>query len=454
MANQKTQFYCTNCGEVVDKWQGQCPACKEWDTFREEIIQLASRKNMVKDIIMSGETNILNDISISDDDRILTGLLELNRVFGGGIVRGSVTLIGGEPGAGKSTLLLQVCGSIENKLRVIYFSGEESLKQIKLRADRLSVSGDNIEIANETDIESIVSIITKKRPDLVVIDSIQTMNYASLPSSPGSVAQVRECSAILLNTAKETGTAVLMIGHVNKEGSIAGPKVMEHIVDTVLYFEGDRLLSHRVLRSSKNRFGSTNEIALFEMTERGLESIVNPSAALLEGRESSVSGSCVTCIMEGTRPILTEVQSLAVKTSFAAPRRTTAGYDYNRLNLILAVLERRAGYYISNLDVYVNIAGGLEIDEPAGDLAIACSIVSSILNRPIPYDCIVFGEVGLGGEVRPVKNPEARLSEAYNLGFTKFLLPYGNLSRIESMNKIVLLPIRNVSEIARKLEID
>ena len=448
MANTKTAYFCTNCGEVTTKWFGQCPSCNEWDTLEEETVIIPSGKTSKANNIFEVNSHTLSQISVSDEDRFSCGIKELDRVLGGGIVRGSVVLIGGEPGAGKSTLLLQVCGSISKNLNVIYFSGEESLRQIKLRADRLEVIGSNIEIANETNIETIVSTIARLKPDLVIIDSIQTMNYNSLPSSPGSVTQVRECASLLLNTAKDIGTSILMIGHVNKEGAIAGPKVMEHIVDAVLYFEGDKLLSHRILRSSKNRYGSTNEIGLFEMTGNGLQVILNPSAALLEGRESDISGSCVTCIMEGTRPILSEVQSLVTKTSFSAPRRTTTGFDYNRVSLLIAVLEKRAGYFLSNLDVYINVVGGLEIDEPAADLAVALSMVSSTINKHLPYDCVAFGEIGLGGEIRSVRNPETRLIEALNLGFKKCFMPSSNIENLSQDYGIKLIPAKSVKDIA------
>lgn len=448
MATTKYAYFCTNCGEVTTKWQGQCPSCNEWNTLVEEIIEVPSNKGNSSVTRSEFNSKSLDQIDISDEDRFSTGIKELDRVFGGGIVKGSVSLVGGEPGAGKSTLLLQVCGSVDNNISVMYFSGEESLRQIKLRANRLSVSRDNIEIANETNIENIINTISRRKPDLVIIDSIQTMNFSSLPSSPGSVTQVRECSAMLLRVAKETGTSILMIGHVNKEGSIAGPKVMEHIVDAVYYFEGDKLLSHRILRSSKNRFGSTNEIGLFEMTERGLITITNPSEALLQGREGNISGSCVTCIMEGTRPILSEVQSLVTKTSFTVPRRTTTGFDYNRVNLLIAVLEKRSGYSLSNLDVYINVVGGLEIDEPAGDLAVAVSMVSSMLNKVVPYDCIAFGEIGLGGEIRPVRNPEQRLAEAYTLGFKKCLIPRSNESKLSNTYNMTIIPAKDVRDIS------
>ena len=452
MAKPKTVYVCNNCGESTGKWFGQCPGCGEWNTLSEEIyVRRAGPKvsgNAVSDIGVAK----LSAVDTEEEERFSTGIRELDRVLGGGVVKGSAVLVGGEPGAGKSTLLLQVCGNLEYSDRVLYFSGEESKRQIKLRADRLEIIGENIDIANETDVENIIAAIVKRKPALVVVDSIQTMSYAALSSSPGSVTQVRECASMLLRAAKDHDTAVFIVGHVNKDGAIAGPKVMEHIVDAVLYFEGDKNLAYRILRSAKNRFGSTNELGMFEMTEKGLFAIANPSAALLDGRVMGVSGNCVTSVIEGTRPLLSEIQSLATKTAFGTPRRTTAGFDYNRANLLLAVLEKRAGYFLSNLDVYINVVGGLQLDEPAADLAVAGSIVSSLLNRPITDDCVVFGEIGLGGEVRPVRNAEARLYEAYNLGFSRCLLPKTNAERLENFFGLEIIPAGNVADLKRILQ--
>ncbi len=456
MAKTKTVYICNNCGESFGKWFGQCPGCGEWNTLlEEEVIQhpkAKSNSNYSSSIATSTEK--LSSVETHDEERFSTGIKELDRVLGGGIVKGSAVLIGGEPGAGKSTLLLQVCGNLSGSGDVLYFSGEESKRQIKLRANRLGITGENIDIANETDIESIINTIIQRKPLLVVIDSIQTMSYAALSSSPGSVTQVRECASLLLRVAKDQGIAIFMVGHVNKDGAIAGPKVMEHIVDAVLYFEGDRYLSYRILRSAKNRFGSTNEIGMFDMTEKGLDGISNPSAALLEGRESGVAGSCVTCVMEGTRPILSEIQSLVAKTGFGTPRRTTAGFDYNRANLLIAVLEKRAGYYLSSLDVYINVVGGLQFNEPAADLAVASSIVSSTLDKPIPENSFAFGEVGLGGEVRSVRNAQSRLYEASHLGFKRCLMPKANAQKIENSFGIEVIPALNVSDIKKLLAHD
>lgn len=430
----KTIYVCTNCGEVYHRWQGQCSSCKEWNTIVEDVINTARAPGKSRGI--SGGLPItfsqLSDINANEDNsRIKTGISELDRVLGGGIVQGAGMLIGGEPGAGKSTLLLQVCGYISQSLKVVYISGEESVNQIKLRANRLGINGENIAIASETDIFAITRSIEKYKPDVMVIDSIQTMNCSSVTSSPGSVSQVRECTSLLLSAAKKHNTAVFIVGHVNKDGAIAGPKVMEHIVDTVLYFEGDKTLPYRILRASKNRYGSTNEIGMFDMTGKGIVEILNPSMALLEGRGNDVSGSCVTCVMEGSRPILTEIQSLATKTNFGTPRRTASGLDYNRLNLLLAVLEKRAGFFIRNMDIYLNVVGGLELDETSIDLAVILSVFSGLTDKFIPEDMVVFGEVGLGGEVRNVTNVDTRLKEIQRLGFKKAIIPARGLKQID-----------------------
>ncbi|MEG1862353.1 MAG: DNA repair protein RadA, partial [Oscillospiraceae bacterium] len=363
----KTIYVCTSCGEVYPRWQGQCYSCKEWNTIVEDVIDQSAVQDAKKN--PKSEYHKIPFQSLSDIDandtksRIKTNIGEMDRVLGGGIVKGAGILIGGEPGAGKSTLLLQICGNLADRYKVAYISGEESVTQIKLRANRLGIKGEKIFIATETDVSSVCQSIEETKPDVLVIDSIQTMNCASISSSPGSVSQVRECTALLLGTAKKYDTALFIVGHVNKDGAIAGPKVMEHIVDTVLYFEGDKTLPYRILRSSKNRYGSTNEIGMFDMSSKGIVEILNPSQVLLEGRSNDVSGSCVTCVMEGSRPILTEIQALATKTGFGTPRRASSGIDYNRLNLILAVLEKRAGFFLQTLDVYVNVVGGLELEE-------------------------------------------------------------------------------------------
>ncbi len=429
----KTIYVCTNCGEVYHRWQGQCSSCKEWNTIIEDVVGTspAPAKNSPHSGYKPIKFNRLSDVDADDNkNRIKTGISELDRVLGGGIVRGAGMLIGGEPGAGKSTLLLQVCGNLCNDCTVAYVSGEESVSQIKLRANRLGIDGRNIAIATETDVFSICRSIEEYKPDVLVIDSIQTMNCSTVNSSPGSVSQVRECTSLLLSTAKKHDTALFIVGHVNKDGAIAGPKVMEHIVDTVLYFEGDKTLPYRILRASKNRYGSTNEIGMFDMSSKGIVEILNPSMMLLEGKGSQVSGSCVTCVIEGSRPILTEIQSLTTKTNFGTPRRAAAGIDYNRLNLLLAVLEKRAGFFIRNMDIYINVVGGLELDETSIDLAVILSVFSGLTDKAIPDDMVVFGEVGLGGEVRNVVNIDLRLKEIQRLGFKKVIIPAQGMKQI------------------------
>ena len=454
MANLKSMYVCTECGATSTKWFGKCPGCGEWNTLVEEVVekQTVSAKRTgggVKPV----KIHTLDDVDARSEQRYTTGIEELDRVLGGGIVKGSVVLIGGEPGAGKSTLLLQMCGNVSRSAKILYVSGEESVHQIKLRATRLKVNAQNLLIANETDVESVVNAVAEVQPDLVVIDSIQTMNCEGVSSSAGSVTQVRECTSLLTRTAKSEDIPIFIVGHVNKDGAIAGPKVMEHIVDTVLYFEGDRYLSYRILRSAKNRFGSTNEIGIFDMMAEGLVGVTNPSAMLLEGRDDSVSGSCVTCVMEGTRPILSEIQSLAAKTGFGTPRRTASGFDYNRTNLLLAVLEKRAGYFLSSLDIYINVVGGLQMNETAVDLAVAISLVSAITDKPVPKGLIAFGEVGLGGEVRAVTNIVQRITESARLGFTKCVLPKSCLAKINGADySIELIGISRVNEIAKLLD--
>ena len=375
----------------------------------------------------------LAQVSATEEkSRIVTGISELDRVLGGGIVLGSVVLLGGEPGAGKSTLLLQLCGAIGDRCQVLYVTGEESERQIKLRADRLRVPQQHIMLAAETEIDDICGLIEQTKPGLVVIDSIQTMHCGEVSSSPGSVSQVKECAARLLAVAKSNEIPTFIVGHVNKDGAIAGPKVMEHIVDTVLYFEGDKTLPYRVLRAAKNRYGSTNEIGMFDMTGHGLTQIENPSQVLLEGRPLGTSGNCVACTMEGTRPILSEVQALATKSSFNVPRRTASGFDYNRANLLVAVLEKRAGYFFGSLDVYLNIVGGMELDETACDLAVCLAMISSLLDKPIGDRTVAIGEVGLGGEVRSVTFLEQRLREAQRIGFDRAIVPRHSLRQLDA----------------------
>ena len=433
----KTIYVCSNCGESSPRWMGRCPSCGAWNTMVEDVVvpepKAAARSASARP---SGVTSItarrLSEVSTTEEkSRIVTGISELDRVLGGGVVLGSVVLLGGEPGAGKSTLLLQLCGAISDRCQVLYITGEESVRQIKLRADRLQVPQQNIHLAAETDIDDICGLIEQTKPDLVVIDSIQTMHCNDVSSSAGSVSQVKECSARLLAVAKSCEIPTFIVGHVNKDGAIAGPKVMEHIVDTVLYFEGDKTLPYRVLRAAKNRYGSTNEIGMFDMTGHGLTEIENPSQVLLEGRPLGTSGNCVACTMEGTRPILSEVQALVTKSSFNVPRRTASGFDFNRANLLVAVLEKRAGYFFGSLDVYLNIVGGLELDETACDLAVCLAMVSSMLDKPIDDKTVAIGEVGLGGEVRNVTFLELRLREAQRIGFTKAIVPRHSLKQLD-----------------------
>lgn len=451
----KTVYVCSECGETYHKWQGQCSSCKAWNTIEEDVVvqQTASASKKSAGYVSAGKIEFqqLNDVQADDNHiRIKTGIGELDRVLGGGIVQGAGMLIGGEPGAGKSTLLLQICGNICDKYKVVYISGEESVNQIKLRANRLGIDGRNIAIASETDVLSICQSMEEHKPDVMVIDSIQTMNYSEISSSPGSVSQVRESTALLLGTAKKCNTSLFIVGHVNKDGAIAGPKVMEHIVDTVLYFEGDKTLPYKILRASKNRYGSTNEIGMFDMTTKGIVEITNPSMLLLEGRSTTVSGSCVTCVIEGTRPILTEIQALATKTGFGTPRRASSGIDHNRLNLLLAVMEKRAGYYMQNLDIYVNVVGGLELDETSIDLAVILSVISGLGEKSIPEDLVVIGEVGLGGEVRAVTNIDSRLKEIERLGFKRAIIPYHCMSKINIQEfNIEIYGVNNIKQAIR-----
>ena len=446
MAKIKSVYICSECGYESPKWYGKCPSCGEWNTMNEEIVDKSSSTvQKTKRVSTYTRPVSINNIDTTDEQRYLTGSMELDRVLGGGIVKGSLVLLGGDPGIGKSTILLQICNNLGKQLKILYVSGEESRRQLKLRAERLGVNNENIFIMTETDIEVIVEEIKTEKPDLVMVDSIQTMNLTALSSSPGSVTQVRECTNLLMHTAKGLDIPIIVVGHVNKEGSIAGPKVLEHIVDTVLYFEGDKQMSYRILRAVKNRYGSTNEIGVFQMTDKGLSEVENPSMMLLSGRPHNVSGSCVACTMEGKRPLLAEIQALVSTSGYGNPRRMSTGYDYNRLALIIAVLEKRAGYYFSNSDTYVNIVGGLRLDEPAVDLSVAISLISSLKDVPIPENALAFGEIGLGGEIRSVANAQARINEASRLGFTKIILPYHNLKNVSS-DSATLYGVKNIRE--------
>lgn len=447
MAKEKIVFYCQSCGTESSKWMGQCPSCKEWNTFVEEVVSAKKGSKSPLRQEMRARVTKLKDIEFSEEERIKTGINELDRVLGGGIVQGSVMLVGGDPGIGKSTLLLQVCRNLAAQNRsILYVSGEESLQQIKLRAERIGEFGDSLSLLCETNLDLISEIVKKDLPQIVVIDSIQTMYNESVASAPGSVSQVRESTGILLQMAKGLGTAVFVIGHVTKEGVVAGPRVLEHMVDTVLYFEGDRHAAYRILRGVKNRFGSTNEIGVFEMRSSGLEEVKNPSEFMLGGKPEGASGSVVACSIEGSRPILLEVQALVCRSNFGMPRRTAAGTDFNRVNLLMAVLEKRVGLQMGNCDAYVNIAGGIRMNEPAIDLGIVMALVSSYKNRPIDEKTICFGEVGLSGEVRAVNMAEQRVSEAKKLGFTTCILPKATKDILPEIDGIRLIGVRSVKD--------
>lgn len=439
-------FYCGECGYESAKWLGQCPGCREWNTFVEEPA-VKKGSTIIRTTSDAATPSVLSDISLETEDRTKTGMEELDRVLGGGIIGGSLMLVGGDPGIGKSTLLLQVCRNLTNYgKKVLYVSGEESLKQIKLRALRIGEINDNFSLLCETNLETIEETIKKYKPDVVVIDSIQTMYKGDITSAPGSVSQVRESTNIFMQLAKGLAISIFIVGHVTKEGVVAGPRVLEHMVDTVLYFEGDRHASYRILRGVKNRFGSTNEIGVFEMRENGLMEVKNPSEFMLSGKPEDASGSVIACSIEGTRPIMIEIQALVCRTNFGIPRRTAAGTDGNRVNLLMAVLEKRAGLQINDCDAYLNIAGGIKINEPALDLGIIMAIVSSYKNRIIDSKTIVFGEVGLSGEVRSVSMAEQRIFEAAKLGFEVCIMPKTSLEGIKVPKGIKLIGVRNIAE--------
>lgn len=446
MAKTKQIYFCQECGYESTKWLGQCPACKNWNTFVEEKLMVGASKHSSK-IEAAAPISIL-DISTSEDTRTGTGMKELDRVLGGGIVKGSLTLVGGDPGIGKSTLLLQVCRNLTmTEHKVLYVSGEESLQQIKLRAERLGGFTKDMLLLSEINLDAIEGAITKIMPEIVVIDSIQTMYLEEVGSGAGSVSQVREVTGRLMRIAKQLGIAIFIVGHVTKEGTVAGPKTLEHMVDTVLYFEGEKNAIYRILRGVKNRFGSTNEIGVFEMKDNGLLEVENPSQVMLNGRPVDAAGSVVVCSMEGTRPILIEIQALVCQTNFNLPRRTSVGIDYNRVNLLMAVLEKRAGLMLSGNDAYVNLAGGMKLSEPAIDLGIVVAIVSSYKNIPVDEHTIIFGEVGLSGEVRGVSMAAHRVKEASKMGFTTCILPEINCKGLENTSNIKLIGVKNISEV-------
>lgn len=445
----KSVYICSECGYETPRWLGQCPNCNEWNTLNEEI-KTVVKENTKKSLVGSnrGRAYPLARITVDTGHRYNTGLKELNRVLGGGLVKGSVVLLSGDPGIGKSTILLQICEYLGEGLKILYVSGEESAHQIKLRASRLSVSTENLSVLCETDAQYISEYIQSEKPDIVIIDSIQTMEISELNSSPGSVAQVRESTNLFTRTAKASNIPIFLVGHVNKDGNIAGPKVLEHIVDCVLYFEGDRNTSYRILRAVKNRYGSTNEIGVFEMLDNGLSEVENPSIMLISGKPRNVSGTCVACLMEGSRPILAEVQSLVTPSGFGNPRRMATGIDYGRMAMLIAVLEKRCGYFLGNMDCYTNVIGGLRVDETAADLSIALAIVSSLKDVVVPEKTLAFGEIGLAGEIRSVNCCEQRIKEAAKLGFEKCVIPYHNYSKVPKylFNEIEIVPAKNIRQ--------
>lgn len=451
MAKNKTVFFCQNCGYESAKWMGQCPACRQWNTFVEEpVTKTASGRQTSR--TASKQPSKLSGIQSEKEERIKTGIDELDRVLGGGIVPGSMILVGGDPGIGKSTLLLQVCQKLSAQHRkILYISGEESLGQIKLRADRIGRFEDDVLLLCETDLEAVENVILKERPEMVVIDSIQTMYKNDIGSAPGSVSQVRESTNVLMNIAKTNGITIFIVGHVTKEGVVAGPRVLEHMVDTVLYFEGERHAAYRLLRSVKNRFGSTNEMGVFEMAGEGLKEVKDPSKYMLSGRPENASGSVVTCVMEGTRPMMVEVQALVCRTNFNMPRRTAAGMDYNRVNLLMAVVEKRLGISLGSCDAYVNIAGGVRINDPSIDLAVVCAILSSYKNIPVSDRLMAFGEVGLVGEVRAVRQAQLCIREGEKLGFDRCILPKANMDPQMSASKMLLQGVGNLQDIYKIL---
>ena len=447
MAKNKTIFICQECGYESSGWLGKCPACMQWNTFVEErqssdTKAAASQEGMARPVS-------LDEIVIDSQERSLTGMKELDRVLGGGIVKGSLILVGGDPGIGKSTLLLQICSTVKKDMKILYVSGEESVGQIKLRADRLNVKGSGVYIVSASGYETVAALVEAEKPGLVIIDSIQTMHTDTITSAPGSVSQVREVTSALMKLAKGSGITVIIVGHVTKEGAIAGPRVLEHMVDTVLYFEGDRHLSFRILRAVKNRFGSTNEIGVFEMRDTGLAEISNPSEMMLTGRNGNVPGSVVVSSLEGTRPMLIEIQSLVCATNFGIPRRMATGIDHNRLTMLMAVLEKRGGLQLYNIDAYLNVVGGIRLDETACDLGAAAAIASSFKNIPVDADCVVVGEIGLTGEVRAVSQIDKRISEAMRLGFKSIVIPEGNMklaSQVKVNEGFAVIPVSNVQE--------
>lgn len=444
-------YVCRSCGFETSKWNGKCPECGEWNSFDEvEVTKVRSSKTSAKTQIkdVSDMITILGDVDARTREvRYNTGLGELDRVLGGGLVKGSLVLLGGEPGIGKSTILLQICEYLGKEHTILYVSGEESVRQIKLRADRLGVKTPNLYLLACSDAEQICSVVAKEKPEIVIIDSIQTMSIASVSSAQGSVSQVRECTNLFMRTAKGEEIPFFIVGHVNKDGAIAGPKVMEHIVDCVLYFEGQRSLSYRILRAVKNRFGSTNEIGMFEMADRGLLEVENPSMMFLEGRPTNASGTCVSCIMEGTRPIMAEVQALASKSAANLPRRTANGFDYYRMSMLIAVMEKRLGYFFGGLDVYINIVGGIKLDDTAADLSVVMALYSTLMDKVIDDKLIAMGEIGLAGELRGITNCRQRLAECERMGFERCIVPAYSLKGLDlSQFDMKIIGVRTIKQ--------
>ena len=446
MAKNKVMYFCTECGAESLKWQGRCPACGAWNTMTEHI-EKPTPVGRAKSVSYGAvEAKQLCEVTSEDRTRFSTGLGELDRVLGGGAVSGSLVLIGGAPGIGKSTLLLQICNSLCNGRKVLYVSGEESEQQLKMRADRLQVSSDGLFVLSETRLSDIVETTEVIKPDVLIVDSIQTLYNEDNDATPGSVSQVKDCTMTMLHLSKSCGITVFIVGHINKDGAIAGPKVLEHMVDAVLYFEGDSNTSYRILRAAKNRFGSTNEIGVFEMVETGLAEVPNPSQMLLAGRPDGASGTCVACVMEGSRPVLAEVQALVAKTCSNVPRRTADGFNFNRSALLLAVAEKKAGMKLSTLDAYINVIGGLQIDEPGADLAVVLAIASSYLDKPIPDDMAVIGEVGLTGEIRSVSHINQRLAEVARLGFKSCIIPDSISNKLIIPSNLTVYKVKNIRD--------
>lgn len=443
----KTKFVCNQCGYESVKWLGKCPSCNNWNTFTEEADVPAGKYDVAKSSFVSkSKPQKLQDIGETEGERIATGNGELDRVLGGGVVRGSMVLVGGDPGIGKSTLLLQICRYLGEEYPLLYVSGEESLQQIKMRANRLGVSASNLQLLAETNLDSVIAHAKDINPAVMIVDSIQTMYREEISSAPGSVSQVREATHFLMRLAKENNIAIFIVGHVTKEGSIAGPRVLEHMVDCVLYFEGERQQSYRILRTVKNRFGSTNEIGVFEMKDTGLKEVPNPSAMMLSGRPEDATGSAIVCTIEGSRPVLAEIQALSATTSFAIAKRTATGVDYNRITMLVAILEKKLGYSMSGQDVYINVVGGLRITETALDLAVITAIASNYKNFVIDGKTLILGEVGLTGEVRSVSFAEKRISEAKKLGFERVILPFENAKETENIKGISIVPVKTVHD--------